>query len=68
MTTPEQLALLRLRVTDNAEGDVHFGRDEMADVLDEIFRLQSLVIRQSAQIDQFMARISHALMELEKED
>jgi hypothetical protein len=64
MMTPEQLALMRLRVVENHEGDVMFGRDEVAALLDHADTLQDKITRLVSATDQYQAQIAHALKEM----
>lgn|GEM_PF-3735082 len=45
-----------------------FARRVEAAVTAEITRLRNVIVTQQAQMDQFMARIQHALKELEADD
>lgn len=65
--TPERLAEIRKQDIEAGSNLTTIQRDRRA-LLNEVDRLRNLVVRQQAQIDQFMARIQHALKELESDD
>ena len=51
--------------------NVWFAKEAMEErhlLIAEVKRLRNLVVAQSAQMDQFMARIQHALLELTADD
>jgi hypothetical protein len=66
--TPDVLAAIRERVEDNAEGDVMFGRDEVAALLAEVDRLRAALIAADSIMSLIRYRSPHLISDQDRAD